>query len=312
MEIKILTTSMGSSGFIAGFALSEVLNKHVPNIQAAALESKSYGLNMETYLRASETRKNHVYGSDLVAWSLARDGRPPFTTAVGTGLRAIGVFLPAGGFSIVTYDPNLKRPKDLDGMKIATVAKGSILDVVPSMISDYYGISLKHERIGMAKSKDAIIDGLLKIASLPVGTKWQPEIWTVGTLIMEMLAKQQTYLIEMSKAEIEGMVAKSGITVSPEFLQKGALGYNCPPKDTWVVGCCNCWFVDENMDENLVYLIVKAIIDHPSGFERHYPQLKYIRNYIGSATLPKGEKYWHPGALKVFKEAGLKLGEWAR
>ena len=110
---------------------------------------------------------------------------------------------------------------------------------------------------------------------------------------------------------VEGLAAKTGDAFYPQMMPKDALGPNLPHQDIYVPGFVVCFFVDENLDEELIYNIVKTAIEHDDEFEGYLgPGYKGYATFMAAAALPGGESEWHSGAVKAYKEAGIKIGEW--
>ncbi len=60
-------------------------------------------------------------------------------------------------------------------------------------------------------------------------------------------------------------------------------------------------------DEEIAYKIVNSAITHANDFGATSQSFQWIKTNLASPTV--GEAYWHPGALRAFKEAGLKIGQ---
>lgn len=313
VKINILTSGTGSEGYTVGFALSEIVNRHLPGVKLTALESKSYQVNAQIYIAEPETRKNHIYEADSLVWSRARDGRDPFKSPA-PGLKCVLCFIPSAVGSLGGYDPNISKPEDLKGKTIAVNVAG-IYEWIPRELLNHWGIfdKVKYRKVGYRKSIEALMDGTADICFIGIAAQYASDDWLGHPFITELTAKKPLYFLDITEEDLKKMAVERGDAIVPRLIQKGTLTENTPNKDIYGVSFYISMWADKNMDEELVYKIVKTAIEHSKEFEGYAgPHYRQMISFMASAPLPGGKADWHPGAFRAYKEAGLKIGEKTR
>lgn len=308
MEINILSTATGSVGYVFAFALAEMVNKDFPELKLAALEGKNYMVNIQQYIKEPENRKNTIYLTESCSWSRAKDGRAPFSEAA-PGLKLLICHIPEGALSFISTDPNITRPVDLKGKRIATDVDN--LDWTASWLLNYWGIfdTVRYSKIGYAPAINAVMDRTTDVAFVPVGTKYSPDRTSPGVLTVPLYSQKMTYFVNIPRADLDAYLAKTGDAYIPTLIRKGEFGgaFPCPQEDIWAPGTFCGFYADKDFDEEIAYKIVKTAIAHIGEFQSYNKNLQYLKTYMASPAI--GEANFHPGALRAFKEAGLKIGE---
>jgi TRAP transporter TAXI family solute receptor len=65
----------------------------------------------------------------------------------------------------------------------------------------------------------------------------------------------------------------------------------------------SCYFVHKDMDAEVVYTLVKVVMEHIREYDSYAPMVKFIGPEIALRGIPL--EVVHPGALRYYKEIGL-------
>jgi TRAP transporter TAXI family solute receptor len=155
---------------------------------------------------------------------------------------------------------------------------------------------VKRERLGVAESVNAIkdrkIDAFFWVGGLP-------------TAAVTDLANSPSMKIKMidHDANVVAMNNKFGAIYFKDTIPKTT--YSGMQTDNQIASVANILFVHSSMSENDAYTIVKTVFDKlPELITVHgeYKNIKLSEQKSSAAVIP-----FHPGALKYFKEKGVKL-----
>jgi TRAP transporter TAXI family solute receptor len=106
-----------------------------------------------------------------------------------------------------------------------------------------------------------------------------------------------------TSAEVPAMNKKYGNLYFPSVITKQT--YSGMTKDNNVAAVANILVVNANMPNDEAYKIVKAIFDNQLELVRSHAEYRNVKleNQKANAT----PVAYHPGALKYFKEKGIKV-----
>ncbi|MDP2718537.1 MAG: TAXI family TRAP transporter solute-binding subunit, partial [Dehalococcoidia bacterium] len=133
------------------------------------------------------------------------------------------------------------------------------------------------------------------------------EKWIGAPAAAELMATKPTYFVSLGDPAAHKIAReKSGYPIGTVTLKPGELG----PTQTdtvYAVDFPNNWYVDASMDAEIVYELVKTIQQHAGEFGSYTADGKGLnQKNIGGIAID--EKDFHPGAVKLFKEKGVKIG----
>jgi TRAP transporter TAXI family solute receptor len=214
-------------------------------------------------------------------------------------LRTLLVLYPNLMHVVTVESTNIKSFKDLKGKHISTGAPGSATEIMAFRELEAAGLDkdkdVSRERLSVAESVNAIkdrkIDAFFWVGGLP-------------TAAVTDLANTPGMKIEMIE-NTEGIAAmnkKYGnlyfSTVIPKTMYSGMA------KDNMVAAVSNILLVSESMSDADAYKIIKAIFDFKTELiqtHREFESVKLENQKSLATSIP-----FHPGALKYFKENGVK------
>jgi TRAP transporter TAXI family solute receptor len=308
VAFNLLSMRFGGSGYVASFALSELINKHSPWLRAKFSETAGGIANMRAFSENPEKRKDSLAYTTWSATFLAVNAVPPFFTKPYKGARAISMAQWIV-HSYVTLDPKIKTPMDFVGKRIGLPPKASSGRVEPEILLKYgWGImdKVKIDYIGFSESIQALRDGMVDVAiynPIYIGVdKVAP-----SPALEELKAlRVPYYYIPIPKEDVIRARKKSGYPIFPAVLPPGALG----PEQTEPfphVKLTNGWFADVEFGDDMAYEICRIIYEHYKEFWAYHVSLRGL----SPENMPKlaaSEAEYHPGAIKFYKEKGLKIG----
>ena len=294
-RISIATGGTGGVYYPLGGGLANVLTKYVPNMQATA---EVTGASVDNMKLVGAGKAEVGFTMADTAWD-AYQGQDKFKDNK-QAVRAIVVFYPNLTHVVTVEGKGIEKMADLKGKRISTGSPGSGTEVMAFRILEAYGIDkdkdVKRERLSVAESVNALKDG--KIDAL---------IWVGGIptpAITDLAATPNTKIKLIDHADaVEKMRAKYGpLYVKDKIAAKSYPGQD---KDNTNLTVWNILVVNEKADEKIVYDIVKTMFEKKAEIVAVHKDANYLaldNQLTGGSPIP-----FHPGALRYFKEKGLKV-----
>jgi TRAP transporter TAXI family solute receptor len=215
-------------------------------------------------------------------------------------VRALVVFYPNLMQVVTVEGKGINKMADLKGKRISTGSPGSGTEVMAFRLLEAAGIDkdkdVKRERLSVAESVNALKDG--KIDAFV----WVGGVPTPG--VTDLAATPNTKIKLIDHAEVlDKMREKYG----PLYVKSKipAKSYPGQDKDNENIAVWNILVVNEKTDEKLVYDIVKTMFEKKAeivAVHKDAMALSLENQLTGGSPIP-----FHPGALKYFKEKGLKV-----
>ena len=294
-RISIATGGTGGVYYPLGGGLANVLSKYVPNMQATA---EVTGASVDNMKLVGAGKAEVGFTMADTAWD-AYQGQDKFKDNK-QAVRAIVVFYPNLTHVVTVEGKGIEKMADLKGKRISTGSPGSGTEVMAFRILEAYGIDkdkdVKRERLSVAESVNALKDG--KIDAL---------IWVGGIptpAITDLAATPNTKIKLIDHADaVDKMRAKYGPLYVKEKI--AAKAYPGQDKENTNIAVWNILVVNEKTDEKIVYDIVKTMFEKKAEIVAVHKDASFLslgNQLTGGSPIP-----FHPGALKYFKEKGLKV-----
>jgi TRAP transporter TAXI family solute receptor len=293
-NMSIATGGTGGVYYPMGGGLAAVLSKHIPGMSATA---EVTGGSIDNLKLVGSGKPYIAFSmSDAAKEAQAGDGK---FQGKPIKLRTLLVLYPNLMHVVTVESTNIKSFKDLKGKHISTGAPGSATEIMAFRELEDAGLDkdkdVSRERLSVAESVNAIkdrkIDAFFWVGGLP-------------TAAVTDLANTPGMKIEMIE-NTEGIAAmnkKYGnlyfSTVIPKTMYSGMA------KDNMVAAVSNILLVSESMSDADAYKIIKAIFDFKTELiqtHREFESVKLENQKSLATSIP-----FHPGALKYFKENGVK------
>ncbi len=304
VKIDILTSTMGGAGYVMSFALADVIKKNHPSLRMRGIETTGIAENLKTLAKEPKRRKNTVIFANAATAHQAKMAHPPYTKPYGT-LRIIALFNPARLFW-ATLKPNIKTPSDLIGKKVGIFPRGSSgVGIWQDLIVHGFGIKLKKidwVHISLGPGMNSLADGRLDLSwALASPAPLNTPVFPLKKL---MAHKKKVYFVGFSEKAAKAAREKTGYPVYVKSVPAGTLTPGQPEFFGQVQFLS--WWADLEMDEKVVYEITKTIYENVDKFAGYHALGKTMtKTSISRAVV---EDMFHPGAIKLYKEKGVKIG----
>jgi TRAP transporter TAXI family solute receptor len=190
--------------------------------------------------------------------------------------------------------------KDLKGKRVSTGSPGSATEVMAFRVIEAAGLDkdkdMRRERLGVAESvnalKDKKIDAFFWVGGLPTAA------------VTDLAATPGVKIKMIDHAETVGpMNKKYGNLYVEDVIPRAT--YSGMTADNKQATVMNILVAHENLSEQAAYNVVKTIFekrDELIAVHKEAENFKLENQKAAATPVP-----FHPGALKYFKEKGVKL-----
>jgi TRAP transporter TAXI family solute receptor len=319
-NVQLLTTQKGSLAHVLAQALADIVNKNHPSIRVTVTETLGSSDSTKRMLGMSRNEQKYTFVSSTPQdiWLMQNGRRPYDESYIGKekDIKYIANFLQLADI-VVTLDPDIKTAADLVGKRVNLGTAGTAMATDGEFLF-YASLGLegkvKPEYLSFTEGKNALVDGtvdaywlggaLLRMKGAVRGKGNAPGDELVTT------QKDKLTFIDVTRQDFErGHQAWPGYPQVWQILPANALGKALPPKDIGYGAIVNGWFAHKNTDEDVVYEIVKVLVENWKTFsEYHKATLQWTGPEFFSTTPFVPEKGFHDGALKAYKEYGFSIG----
>ncbi len=294
-NISIATGGTGGVYYPLGGGMAAVLSKYVPGIQATAEVTGGSVANLQLI----GTGKPYLGMTMADAGLDALKGQDKFT-GKPVPIRTLMIMYPNRMHVVTIEGTGVNTMKDLKGKRVSTGSGGSATEVMAFRVIEAAGLDkdrdMKRERLGVAESVNAIkdrkIDAFFWVGGLPTAA------------ITDLANTPGVKLKLVDHADlVAAMNKKYGNLYVQDVIPKDV--YRGMEHDNKQATVMNLLVAHQNMDEKTAYDIVKAVFEHRDDLIRVHKEAENIKleNQKAAATpIP-----FHPGALKYYREKGIKV-----
>ena len=296
-RVRISIGTGGTAGvyYPLGGGIAAALSKYVPGIDATAEVTGGSIANLQL-IDGGKSEMGFTMADS--AWD-AYNGLDKFKDKK-VPLRTLIVFYPNRMQVVTVEGRGIEKMADLKGKRISTGAPASGTEVMAMRLLEAYGLDpnkdVTRERLSIGESvnalKDRKIDGLMWVGGVP----------TPGLTDLAATPGIKIKLIDHGDGA-EGMRRKYG----PIYVKNRILANAYPGEahDTTNVDVWNLIVVPANADEKTVYEITKVLFEKKEELVRVHKDAGFLaldNQLTGASPIP-----FHPGALRYFREKGLKV-----
>lgn len=307
VNIDILSMGFGGSGYVASFALSDIINKKSSWLRATCRQTGGSVENIKTLAAEPQRRKSTVIYSSYIAPYLSARGLKPFQSKYANA-RALSLAMNIMQF-FSTLDPNIKSGADFAGKRIGFPPRASIGYLTQQLVMEYtWNVwdKTKKEFLGWSECVNALRDGMVDVAiTNPI---MAGDTALASPAIVELLAgRKKVYFIPITENDLKIAREKSGYPVAKSLTcPAGALG---PKQPEAIEGgrAVNGWWVDAEFPDDVAYEICRVIYEHYKDFWPYHASLKGLNPEVMGAAA-ENESEFHKAAAKFYKEHGIKMG----
>ncbi|MFM1788324.1 MAG: hypothetical protein RLZZ166_791 [Pseudomonadota bacterium] len=289
-NISIGTGGTGGVYYPMGGGFAAALSKHVPGMQATAEVTGGSVANLQLI----GTGKPYIGFSMVDAVKDAQNGEGKFKDNK-VELRTLLILYPNRMHVVTTSATGIKTLKDLNGKRVSVGDIGSATEVMSSRLFEAAGVNVQRERLSVAESVNAIkdrkIDAFTWVGGLP----------TAAVTDLANTPGVTIQMIDHSEA-IANMNKKYGQLYYGDVIPKAV--YKGMAADNKIASIANVLVAPASMSDETAYKIVKTILEKREELQSVHAAMKEVKPETQkSAASPVP---FHPGALKYFKEKGIK------
>ena len=292
-QLTIGGSNPGGTAYIVGTAYAQIINKYVPNVNVTHEVTAGGKENIE--LTASGENE---FGCGMSAFLYeAYNGLNDYEGKKKDNLTGVIPWFEYPMQIVVRTDANIKTISDLKGKKISINVHGSggykaATEVLSTLgleeNEDYTAYYLSFDEAA-DEMKLGNIDAIFINTGAPV-----PAIMSMGTYI-------DFDIISFTDEELDKVTDKY------PYYQKGVLKagtYNKVQHDVNTLTSYTILFANKDVDEDIVYNIVKAIWEHRDELELAHSSQKNLNEQLVKDSIFDIAPI-HEGAKKYYKEIGI-------
>ena len=292
--ITIGTGGVTGTYYPTGGAICQMVNKNkkTTNIRCSVESTGGSVYNVNT-IKAGELDFG-ISQSDTAYQAYKGEGKFEGAAAVPELRSAIAIY-PELLALVVSQKSGIKTINDLKGKKINMDSPGSGTRMTAEMVFDAFGLKTSDLALtnelksseGPTMLQDNHIDGYFFMVGHPTAN-----------------IKDAANSVDISIVPIEGTGIDAMIKKYPYFAKGTISGsfYKGVPNDVPSIGVKAVLVTSTKVKDEVVYQVVKTILDNFEKFKELHPAYKTItkESLLEGLSVPQ-----HPGAIKAFKEAGL-------
>ncbi|WP_340148930.1 TAXI family TRAP transporter solute-binding subunit [uncultured Sneathiella sp.] len=302
--INIPSGPFGTGSNALSGAMEQISKKTDAKVKVVAAESPGLVFNLKQ-LKADPGSKPETltpYTSGLAY--LAENGLKPFDEPTPAP-KLMATYL-LGSVWLATLDENIKEPKDLVGKRVGLGRPPQILwTIEPELIIKHgWGLDgqIDIEYLGTKQAAQALLDGTVDAAIIggyadPINKtfKASPQTLTV------VGSGKTLYHIPWGEEAVEKTIA-AGVGINKITIPEGAIDGVTADMPGFFDPIA--WGAYPEMPEETAYQITKMIIENVGTFKEYHA----LGQLMSRESLAYGvdPSKIHPGALRAYKEAGLK------
>jgi hypothetical protein len=178
--------------------------------------------------------------------------------------------------------------------KFAAYTKGSMIDVFTHKLFETLGIKAQIVNLSPEDIKLSLQIGTIEGYALGIG----------GTITQELALTNDIRLIQITKEQGESFTKKYPEYVYPVSMPGEYYGVDEPVN---VIGYFCALIVRDDLPEDMVYTVLKAVYKHQEIVEATWPMFGKGMKDLGIVKL-LGSPF-HKGSIRYYKEIGVELSE---
>jgi TRAP transporter TAXI family solute receptor len=294
---RILSIATGGTGGVyypLGGGFGNILGKEIPGVTATAQVTGGSVANLQLIA----TGKADLCFSQVdAAWD-AINGKDKFPQKLP--IRALAVMYPNHMHVVTVEGTGINKVEDMKGRRISTGSPGSATEVYANRVLEAAGLDhakdIRKERLGVAESTNAIKDKKIE------GYFWVGGLPTAGVTDLAATPNTKIHIIDIAHLT-KKMNDKYGPLYAEAVIPKET--YKGMEKDAQNNTVWNIMAVNASMSDDLAYQLTKVMLEKRADLALVHKEALNIKpewQTSNRAGIP-----WHPGALKYFKEAGIKV-----
>ena len=294
-QFEIATGGTGGVYYVLGGGFGSILGKELPGVTATARVTGGSVANLQLV----GSGKADICFTQVDAAFDAINGVDKFASGK-LPIRALAVMYVNYMHVVTVEGTGINKFEDLKGKRVSTGSPGSATEVFALRLIEAAGLDkdkdMKRDRLGVAESANAIkdkkIDAFFFVVGLPTSS------------ITDLANTPNTRIKLLDHGQyLDKMLAKYPKIYSPGTIPKAT--YAGMAADAKGVTVWNIMAVHAKMEDRLAYDLTRIMLEKRADLALVHKEALNIKpewQTSSRAGLP-----WHPGALKYFKEKGIKV-----
>src|SRR5688572_30997996 len=295
INLSIATGGTGGVYYPLGGGMANILSKYVPGMQATAEVTGGSVANLQLIA----TGKPYIALSMTDAALDAYKGEDKFK-GKKVPVRTLMILYPNRMHVVSIEGTGVNTMADLKGKRVSTGSPGSATEVMAFRVIEAAGLDkdkdMRRERLGVAESVNAIkdkkIDAFFWVGGLP--TAAVTDLAATPGVKIKMIDHANT---------VAAMNKKYGNLYIEDVIPRST--YSGMTADNKQATVMNILVANENLSDQAAYNIVKTVFDKRDeliAVHKEAENFKLENQKESASSVP-----WHPGALKYYKEKGVKM-----
>jgi len=290
--VNIVTGGTGGVYIIYGGGLANVLSSKLG--VAASAQSTTASVDNMKFIRDKKADLAFTLADTALD---ASKGRAQFAPPEqpGTALRAVTSLYPNVTHVVTKDGSGINTVADLKGKRVSVGSAGSGTEVIANRVLEAYDLKqsdLQPQKLGVADSANGLRDGRLDAffwsGGLP--TAAVTDLANAPGVTLKFL--DHSDVVQKLADKYDKLYVNATI---PANVYKNSAAVK-------VSGVNNLLVASADMDEALVYAILKTMFDNQKELEVVHPEAKNLtlQNAVQGSPLD-----YHPGAVKFYREKGV-------
>lgn len=290
-RLVIATASTGGTWYPLGGGVANLISKYIPNTSATA---KPSGASVENIRNVGTGRVDLAIVMPDAAYFAYRGEADFKAQQKWENLRGLFATFPIDAYFYSVEGTGIKTITDLKGKKVAVGAAGSGTEVLNRMVLDMYGITYDHideQFLSAPEATQALQDGTTHAAMYLLGTP--------APTLMDLTTQRKVTFLSLEPDKIQAFCKKYPF-YTPSNIKAGT--YKNQKTDFATIQYYGIFICNKDMDEKLVYDIMKVVFDRKAELDQIHVSFKDIKleTATRSISIPL-----HPGAERFLKERGV-------
>jgi uncharacterized protein len=295
-QLSIATGGTGGVYYPLGGGFGNILGKEMPGVTATAQVTGGSVANLQLI---GSGKADIAYSQVDAAWD-AVNGTDKFTATGKLPIRALVVMYPNHMHVVSVEGTGITKVEDMKGKRVSTGSPGSATEVYALRVIEAAGLDpekdMRRERLGVAESVNALKD-----------RKIEAFFWVGGLPTAAVTDLAATPNTKIKVIDIAQYTTKMNEKYGPLYAEAviPAATYKGMEADAKNNSVWNIMAVNASMDEKLAYDLTRIMLEKRDDLALVHKEALNIKpewQTSSRAGIP-----WHPGALKYFKEKGIKV-----
>jgi uncharacterized protein len=292
-SLSIATGGTGGVYYPLGGGFANILGKEIPGVTATAQVTGGSVANLQLI---GSGKADICFSQVDAAWD-AYKGQDKFPTRLP--VTALVVMYPNHMHVVTVEGTGIEKIEDLKGRRVSAGSPGSATEVYAIRVLEAAGLhherDIRKERLGVAESVNALKD-----------KKIEAFFWVGGLPTAAVTDLAATPNTKIKILDIAHLTAKMNAKYGPLYAEATipAATYKGMDRDARNNTVWNIMAVNASMSEDLAYKLTKIMLEKRDDLALVHKEALNIKPEWQTAS--RAGIPWHPGAVKYFKENGIK------